>query len=314
VSGGPRLVRTTTRSTSPRQIRGALQSLWKACLSDMQDGNVARCLTINFVGVAPAQQESALREATDRLQRHTPCRAFLLLVDDKAREISSEVTATTRVQGQKRDIVLEEIVIRIPAGGFEQMPGLVRPLLMNDLPNHLFWSSDWPRIEQHFDDLAELCDHVVVDSRRFASPASGLERLDSRREGGQRLTDLSWLRLRPWRRTLAEAFERVPWQPGAATEGQIRHGAASAAPAMLLASWLRTKLGARIELDAAGDPAMAGPECVRLQTSGCEVELAAGGTQITAHVTTSGHCFLPFKVPTLRASDGDLLAAAIDLG
>ena len=314
MSGGPSLVRTTTRSTSPRQIRTALQSLWKACLPEMQDGNVARCLTINFVGVAGAHGEQALREATDRLQRHTPCRAFLLLVDDRVREISSEVTATTRVHGPKCDIVLEEIAIRVPAGGFEQIPGLVRPLLMNDLPNHLFWSSDWPHTERHFDELAELCDHVVVDSRRFAAPDRGLERIASRRDAGQRLTDLSWLRVRPWRRTLAEAFERVPWQPGAATTGEVRYGAASAAPAMLLASWLRTKLGARIELDAAGDPVIAGPDRVRLQTSGCEVELAAGGHQITAHVTTSGHCYLPFKVPTLRANDGDLLAAAIDLG
>jgi hypothetical protein len=36
--------------------------------------------------------------------------------------------------------------------------------------------------------------------------------------------------------------------------------------------------------------------------------------QIAAHVTTPAHCYLPFKLPTSRAADGDLLAAAIDHG
>ena len=308
------MMRTAFRSTSPRQIRDALQSLWKMCLPDMQGGDVARSLTINFIGVAREEDDYLVHDAVGRLQRRTPCRAFLLLIDDDASEITAEVTATTRVHGPKRDIVLEEIVIRMPESEFDQIPGLVRPLLMNDLPNHLFWSSDWPRVEQHFDDLSQLCDHAVVDSRCFEAPARVLERLDSRRQAGQRLTDLSWLRLRPWRRALAEAFERVPWQPGAATTGEIRHGAASAATAMLLANWLRTRLGAEIELDPAGDAAGTGPDRVALQTSGCEVELVAGSRQITSHVTTPGHCYVPFKVPTLRASDSDLLAAAIDLG
>ena len=308
------MMRTAFRSTSPRQIRDALQSLWKMCLPDMQGGDVARSLTINFIGVAREEDDYLVHDAVGRLQRRTPCRAFLLLIDDDASEITAEVTATTRVHGPKRDIVLEEIVIRMPESEFDQIPGLVRPLLMNDLPNHLFWSSDWPRVEQHFDDLSQLCDHAVVDSRCFEAPARVLERLDSRRQAGQRLTDLSWLRLRPWRRALAEAFERVPWQPGAATTGEIRHGAASAATAMLLANWLRTRLGAEIELDPAGDAAGTGPDRVALQTSGCEVELVAGSRQITSHVTTPGHCYVPFKVPILRASDSDLLAAAIDLG
>lgn len=307
------MMRTAFRSTSPRQIRDALQSLWKMCLPEMKGGDVARSLTINFIGVAREEDDYLVHDATGRLQRRTPCRAFLLLVDDDASEITAEVNATTRCHGTTRDIVLEEIVIRMPESGFEQMPGLVRPLLMNDLPNHLFWSSDWPLVEQHFDDLSQLCDHAVVDSRCFEAPARALERLDSRRQAGQHLTDLSWLRLRPWRRALAEAFERVPWQPGAKTTGQVRHGATNAATAMLLANWLRARLGAEIELDAGGEAAGAGPDRVALQTSGCEVELLAGSRQITSHVTTPWHCYVPFKVPTLRASDSDLLAAAIDL-
>jgi hypothetical protein len=51
-----------------------------------------------------------------------------------------------------------------------------------------------------------------------------------------------------------------------------------------------------------------------VQTGGYEVELVAPRQQIRVHVTTPEHCYLPFSVPTARGTDGDLLAAAIDLG
>ncbi len=314
MSSGPSLVRTPPRTTSLKQIPDALRSLWRACMPEMPDGDVSRSLAINFVGIASARDEQALRDVTDRLQRRTPCRAFLLLVDDTVREIGAEVSATTRCHGTTRDIVLEEIVIRLPESGFPQMPGLVRPLLENDLPNHLFWSSGWPRREQQFDDLAQLCDHVVVDSRRFQAPARELELLNARRGKGKRVTDMSWWRLRPWRRALAEAFERVVWRPGTATTGRIRHGQPGAAAALLLAGWLGNKLGAKMQFDDTGDPTAACPDGVCLRTDGFEIEIAAARQQITAHVTTPEHCYVPFKVPTSRGSDGDLLAASIDLG
>jgi glucose-6-phosphate dehydrogenase assembly protein OpcA len=213
-----------------------------------------------------------------------------------------------------RDIVLEQITIRLPARSFQQMPGLVRPLLMNDLPNHLFWAAAWPRDEAQFDAMAGLCDHLVVDSRLFVDAPRDLAVVQARRDRGQRITDLAWLRLRPWRRALAEAFERLPWRTGTAVSGTIRHGRASASAAQLLKSWLDARLGSRMQLDASGDHTLACPDHVELATGGFQIELVAPRQQIRVHVSTPEHCYLPFSVPRSRGTDSDLLAAAIDLG
>lgn len=312
-NGGPVLCRTPARTTSLVQVPDALRAIWRTCSPETTDGDVARSLAINFVGVAAAAEADELRAALDRLQRRTPCRAFLLLVDDSGAGEGAEVSATTRLSGGRHDIVLEEIAIRLPTAGLERMPGLVRPLLVNDLPNHLFWATAWPRQERQFDDLAALCDHVVVDTRRFRSPALELGHVDARRQGGTRVTDLTWLRLRPWRRALAESFERIAFDPSAATTAAIHHGADALAAAMCLGEWLERRLGAKVTLDGTGTAGGTCPDRVLLRTGDNEFDLQAPEQHILVHVTTAAHCFLPFKVPTSRGSDGDLLAAAIDI-
>lgn len=310
----PTLVRTTPKKAEWQKIPDGMRALWKTCLANQDGGDVARSLTMNFVAVAAAAEEPVLREAVDRLQHRSPGRAFLVVLDDAARAGEAELAATTRCHGSVRDIVLEEIVLRLPPKALPQLPGLIRPLMMNDLPNHLFWASRWPANEAEFTGLASLCDHVVVDSRLFADPAKELQQVDAQRAAGRRITDLSWLRLRPWRRALAEAFERVPWTAGTKATASVRHGKNGRAAAWLLADWLKARLGASPTLDANGDAAAASPDNVVVRTGGFEVELGVMRQQIRVHVTTPEHCYLPFTVPASRGTAGDLLAAAIDIG
>lgn len=313
-SSAPVLCRTPPRSVPLPQIPEALRALWRTCSAESAESDVSRALAINFVGIAAASGEATLRQAVERLQQRTPCRAFLLVVDPTAPKITAEVAATTRAHGSLLDIVLEEITIRLPEAGFEQIPGLVRPMLVNDLPNHLFWGAVWPRAERHFDELSSLCDHVVTDSRLFLDPARELAHLAARRAGGKRLTDLTWLRLRPWRRALAEGFERLPWQPGTPTMATIRFGTPATSAALLLGSWLEHRLAAAVTLDGSGTATSLCPDLVELRVGDCEIQLVTTGSHVTAHVTTEAHCYLPFKVPVSRGQDGDLLAAAIDHG
>jgi glucose-6-phosphate dehydrogenase assembly protein OpcA len=310
----PTLVRTTPKKADWQKIPDGMRALWRTCLSDKDGGDVARSLTINFLAVAAAADEPVLREAVDRLQHRSPGRAFLVVLDDKASAGQAELAATTRCHGNVRDIVLEEIVLRLPPSALAQVPGLIRPLMMNDLPNHLFWATRWPAHEVDFTGLANLCEHVVIDSRLFADPAADLKHVAAQRAAGRRISDVSWLRLRPWRRALAEAFERVPWTPGTATTATVRHGKNGLAAAHLLAEWLRSRLAATVNLAASGDPASASPDNVVVRTGGFEVELGVMRQQIRVHVTTPEHCYLPFTVPASRGTAGDLLAAAIDIG
>lgn len=308
----PTFARTKAQQAPWPKIHDGLRALWKLSLPDQAGGDVARSLTINFVAVAAVGDADCLRQAIERLQTHTPCRAFLVLLDPASQLAPAELAATTRCHGSVRDIVLEEITLRLPPARLGEVPGLVRPLLMSDLPNHLYWAADWPTVPAELEGLAGLCEHLIVDSRRFRDPAAQLIEVHTRRQRGQRTTDLNWLRLRPWRRALAEGFERVAPTPGSKPTVIIEHGVAATAAALLLGDWLRHRLAADVQR-VAGSGNEPWPHRVTVRTADFELELAEARQQIRVHVTTQAHCYLPFTIGTSRGSDADLLAAAIDL-
>ena len=308
----PTLERTQAAASSWSEIPNALRSLWRDCLSAEGGRDIARALVVNFVAIATRDDADALRKATTALQQRTPCRAFLLLLDDGADDERAELAATTRCHKELRDIVLEEISLRLPRTALERMPGLIRPLLVNDLSNHLYWAAPWPAAEREFDALAGLCEHAVVDSRRFGNAARELYVLEKRRDQGQRLTDINWLRLRPWRRALAEAFERFSWQPGTTVRGRIVHGHGAAAQALLLSDWLHERLGAGLAIEPDGSSERSAPQRVELRLDAVEIDVEPDDQQLVVKVTTDATCHLPFAIQASRASDGDLLAAAID--
>ncbi|MFO1078206.1 MAG: glucose-6-phosphate dehydrogenase assembly protein OpcA [Planctomycetota bacterium] len=310
VGATPELVRLPRQIAAVDRLPEALRELWRAVGGE--DAQRARSLTINLVGYASATGEQQLEELVGRVMGRSPARAFLLVADGRSETPHAEVGATVRCTRQNHDVIQEEIRLRFPPAWFQHVPGIVRPLLVNDLPNHLFWADDW-NAEAAFDALARLCERTAVDSRRFTLPAVQLPELERRRSDGLVVNDLSWLRLRPWRRALAEAFERAAWQPGTPVTGIVRHGPNAVAAAILLGQWLEGRLAARIELEE-GEGDGSCPEAVELRFLDTSIVAQSLDRQrIEIAVSTAAQCFLPFQVPRSVGADGDLLAAAIDI-
>jgi glucose-6-phosphate dehydrogenase assembly protein OpcA len=271
---------------------------------------------MNLLCIAPASEAEAMRGIAEQLYRHAPCRAFLLLLDEQTNGNTAEVSAVTRRHGPMRDIVLEEVVLRVRSKDLSRMPGLLRPLILDDLPSHLFWSQAWPGDEQSFDTLAKLSRHAIVDSMQFGNPARELAIIKQRQDKGQCMTDLSWLRVQPWRRALAEAFDRIEWQPKSPVSGTVRHGKNARATSMLLSEWLHERLAATISMEPDGNKESVGPDHVSLRLSlpggDIEIEVELQGGQLITHVTTQSHCYLPFRSAATRGTTAKLLSLAID--
>lgn len=313
--------RTATRRCAPRELPGALRDIWRECLVDAPQADVARALNCNLVLAVAAADEAAGRDALARLHARTPCRAFLFVVDDGSGtgHHDAEVAAVVRTRGPERDIVLEEVVVRLPRQRLASLPGLVRPLLVNDLPNHLYWQLDWPHDQVFARALHDLCEHVIVDTSRAAEPRSAVQRVQALQQRGHRITDLSWLRTKPWRRALAEAFERLPAGPALAEPAHLHdlpcHGSVhcrpeNLAPALLLADWLQRRLGAALEF-VVGDAIAI--ERVRLCTGDHEIQVELAGHELHVGVAIGDRRHEPFRHPAQRSSEGELLAAAVDV-
>lgn len=308
---GDRLQRLPARPCQPRELAAALRAVWQDCWRAAQGGDVARALTSNLVVAVPAEGEAAGREAIARVFPRTPCRAFLFVVSREDRPIEAELSVVTRRHGGVHDIVLEEVVVRMPKARLGGLPGLVRPLLMNDLPSHLYWRLDWPHDAVFGKALHELCEHVIVDSTHAADAQSALARCGEWRRHGRRVTDLSWLRARPWRRALAEAFERIAFDPALPHRGTIRCGKPGLASALLLAQWLQARLGASIDVEVTDGRE---PDRLLLRAGEAEVAVEAADDDLRIDVSTCSRCYLPFQQPASRGAEGDLLAAAVDVG
>jgi len=307
------LQRTPAQAVALTRLPEALRALWQQCRRGDPEGSISRSLIANFVGVAEAGGAVQLATVLDCLLQRLPCRAFLVTVDPAQPQIQATVCGASRGRGANCELLLEQIELRTSWPAFEKVAGLVRPLLANDLPTHLFWAAGGPESPRHFAVLRELADHVVVDSAAFGAPAADLLSVDQGARADH-LTDLSWLRLKPWRRALAEAFERFTWNARLPTTVTLRHGhtPGAVAKARLLGRWLEQKVLATVSRDDRGD----GPGLDSVELRHGEVLVTAQATaagRIEVHVATAESCFLPFELPASNGSVGDLLAAAIDL-
>lgn len=314
------LIHTPACPVAPREIPAALRSIWRECRPDAARAEVTRALMLNLVVVVAdgrSDQQALLTALVGRL----PCRAFVVAVRPDAGRVTAVVRGMARARHRSQHLLLEQIDLTASPATMDSIAGIVRPLLVNDIPTHLYWTTDWPRDPVAFDLLASLADHTIVHSALAERPEELLAALAVRRQRGEAVTDLTWLGLRPWRRAMAEALERAGFDAAAASTALVRHTPAAATPALLLSRWLEQRLAAQVERQVrqpagTGDGAegACGPD---------GVELHNGETRIDAHrcepcrievqVTTREACYLPFAVPGSRGREADLLAAAIDM-
>lgn len=202
--------------TSVSAIAAHLARLW----TDHPDGDDptitekglqhARASVLNLIVMVPDEVEAArVVETMIGLGVRHPSRAIVLAADPKAEgpALSAGITAHCHLGVDARAPVCYEVVVLTVRGeAAEHLAGVVAPLLIHDLPTHVWWPGDPPFADPIFDQLVEMSDRVVVDSDEFGDLLRGLRRLTTlRRRSG--LGDLGWRRLGWWQELTAEFFD-----------------------------------------------------------------------------------------------------------
>lgn len=226
-------------------------------------------LTLVIVVDDQAEAEAALSVVHELGARH-PSRTIVLIVGPhQVRGPHAEAATVTRgrpsgrdaivrvfsAEGEERAVFFEEVVVTIRGQGRHHLNSIVEPLSLPDV-RMVAWLPS--RLPAPGDPLMGSADRVVVDSRAVA------EHLDSEIGGdvlarsaaiSRRLpvTDLSWMRLTPWRSLLAGLFEGTDARPFLSGITRIRI-AGHSGPRHLLGGWLMRRLGVpadRFELEPA---------------------------------------------------------------
>ena len=204
------------RGTTVRAIEAYLARLWQDQPAD-DDATVtetgrhhARASVLNLIVTVPdeAAAERVVETMVGLGQRH-PSRAIVLAADPQAGglPLSASITAHCHPGPEDGDRVCFEVVVLTVRGeAAEHLAGIVAPLLIHDLPTHVWWPGDPPFADPIFDQLVEMGDRLIIDSSDFGDLLRGARRLANlRRRSG--VGDLAWRRMGWWQELTAEFFD-----------------------------------------------------------------------------------------------------------
>ncbi len=202
--------------TSVRAIEAHLARLW----ADQPRGDDptvtgmglqhARASVLNLIVMVPDEVAAArVVETMIGLGVRHPSRAIVLSADPAAEgsTLSAAITAHCHRGADARDPVCFEVVVLAVRGeAAEHLAGVVAPLLIHDLPTHVWWPGNPPFGDPVFDQLVNMSDRVIVDGSDFNDLLTGFRRLGTlRRRSG--VGDLAWRRLGWWQELTAQFFD-----------------------------------------------------------------------------------------------------------
>jgi len=116
---------------------------------------------------------------------------------------------------------------------------IVNPLLVPGLPVFLRWRGRPPFGEPEADELIEVCDRFIGDSREWPDVPDAYAELPFESTA---VSDIAWRRTEPWRRDLAGLWPEIAEIGKLGVRGPL-------AEATLLAGWLRSRLDRDVELE-----------------------------------------------------------------
>jgi glucose-6-phosphate dehydrogenase assembly protein OpcA len=265
------------RNTSVRAIAAHLASLWDGPpgVDDGGDPLItekglphARASVLNLIVMV--RDSAAADRVVQTLMalgvRH-PSRAIVLVPEEASGDAPMDARISTHchdVAGGGDRVCYEEVVLVVRGEAASHLSGVVAPLLIHDLPTHVWWPGDPPFSDPVFEQLVDMGDRVLFDSADFADLHAGLRRLGTlRRKSG--VGDMSWERLAWWQELTAQFFDaprfrrylpnlsRLVIRYAASSSTSNRDDSDEVAPgvaapmaqALLYAGWISTRLGWR---------------------------------------------------------------------
>ena len=264
------------RGTSVPAIEAQLAQLWTLPSADAGQHSSdptlpqARASVLNLI-VTVADAEAADRVVgtmTDLGIRH-PSRAIVLVAHPEATDGGLDARITTHCHhtaGGSERVCYDEIVLTVRGAAAAHLSGIVAPLLIHDLPTHVWWPGDPPFGDPVFEQLVEMADRLIVDSSDFGDLLVGYRRLANlRRRSG--VGDLAWDRLAWWQELTAEFFDAPRFRrylpnlnrlilryavpspddgarPHPSTQSDVAQGVRSPiSQGLLYAGWIASRLG-----------------------------------------------------------------------
>jgi hypothetical protein len=223
-----------------RDVVRALCRLREESAHEGEGPDLRTSVMTHMAWVPPEWEEAAVDTLAGLGERH-PSRGILLF---PAPDADDGIDATVRVlafplREQRRHIAAEVVSLRLRGRTTRAAASVVNPLLVPGLPVFLRWRGRPAFGEQEVDQLVEVCDRFIGDSREWPDAPQAYSELPFERTA---VSDIAWRRTEPWRRELSRLW------PGIGEIATLR-ARGPVAEATFLAGWLRSRLERDVQLE-----------------------------------------------------------------
>jgi glucose-6-phosphate dehydrogenase assembly protein OpcA len=232
-------MRSTAPLSSIREIERELGTLRMVPGSDVP---YQRTSVMTHTAWVPAEWVEAAEDVLAGLAERHPSRTIVLFPEpDNDDGLDADVEVDVYPVGGGREICTETIRIRLNGNRATAPASVVEPLFLPDLPVFLRWRGVPEFGGAAFESMLGVVDRVIVDSTEWPDLESGYRQL-AKIFDRVVVSDIAWARTSRWRHELASLW------PGIAEVKKIRV-TGTAAQAVLLAGWLRSRLQHPVELE-----------------------------------------------------------------
>jgi glucose-6-phosphate dehydrogenase assembly protein OpcA len=192
---------STLTTINPEQIRKELSDLWVSLANekDGAPGVLRACSMTLIVAVGEEEDPNKIGETVAMLMREHPSRAIVVRVRDSQEHfLASRVLSQCWMPfGDRRQICCEQIEITASRVSLSDLPAVILPLTVADLPVVL-----WCRNPDAVAMLGGIAGKVIVDGSTLGGIGKVAELAKQ-----YRVADLAWTRLTEWRELIAQIFE-----------------------------------------------------------------------------------------------------------
>jgi glucose-6-phosphate dehydrogenase assembly protein OpcA len=224
----------------PEKVLRELRDLWAELGKEQETaGGVLRACAMTLIVIAENEEDAELvRRTLGVLMHDHPSRAIVLRASEGA-PLTARVFAECWMPfGRNQQICSEGIEMTADAANLGEVAQLLTPLVVPDLPVVLWCRGSHFFSSRYFDPLFPMVNKLIVDSTTAPNAKGALAVLKELRSRGQRIADLSWTRLTPWREALAHVFGTCPMQASQIRSARIEYGASLSTTVLYFARWI----------------------------------------------------------------------------
>jgi glucose-6-phosphate dehydrogenase assembly protein OpcA len=237
-------------------IEKELQKLW----ADMGAGKsgereaVTRACVHNLIVYAPGENSDAeVNAIIGEVTVQNPGRVVILLPDPSKKEKKANAFVSAqcyRTAGTRQQVCCEQIIVRADGEAVLELPSLLAPLVIPDLPVFVWWRTPVGK-GIVFDELLEFADRAIIDTA-IDDQSQNIQDVTQMLLQNKHLcafSDLNWARLTIWRELIAKLFDApdARHQLNEIIRLEVFSGRPFSLQPLFLVSWLGSRLNWKID-------------------------------------------------------------------